>query len=312
MFSPVSTPEPRDWRSWANFLFAPYSYTFTADLPPEICIARWRSATQSRAVAYLGLATIEVDIAPVPQDEDTWEFHVAQRHGRRVWVKADGTLRRAGSASTVISGEASWNYWPMQRTFKVVQFVPILMVFFVFGVASGDIGLGLGGSAWLSFGVVMNRAYCRYLERKLAEFLRRALDAQPDPSYAPVDSQFPTVEQRKAAVFVNHFLIWVALGGLGLIFSTVVYLRNRGKSPFVSFHARQAIVWQLIIVFLFVIALILGNSVRGSFNAELAGYILFFDWILWGPITMILSLLGGRKISRGQTFRYPIIGRLIS
>jgi uncharacterized protein len=310
MSSPLSTPESRDWRSWANFLFSPYSYAFTADLPPETCIARWRSATQSRAVADLGLTTVEVDVAPIT--EDTWDFHIAQKSGRRVLVQADGTLRRAGSASTVITGEASWNYWPMQRTYKVVQFVPILMAFLMFGVASGNIGLGFVGSAWLSFGVVMNRAYCRHLERKLVEFLRGALHAQPDSSYAPVDSRFPTVEERKAAVFVNHFLIWVALGGLGLIFSIVVYLRNRSKSPFVSFHARQAIIWQLIIIFLFVIALMLGNSIRGSFNAELAGYILFFDWILVGPISIILALLGGRKISRGQTFRYPIIGRLVS
>lgn len=310
MFSPVSTPESRDWRSWANFLFGPYSYTFTADLPPETCIERWRSATQSRAVADLGLTTVEVDVAP--GTEDTWEFHVAQKSGRRVLVKADGSLRQAGSASTVITGEASWNYWPMQRTYKVVQFVPILMAFLMFGVASGNIGLGFVGSAWLSFGVVMNRAYCRHLERKLVEFLRSALNSQLDPRYASPDSQFPTVEERKAAVFVNHFLIWVALGGLGLIFSIAVYLRNRGKSPFVSFHARQAIVWQLIIVFLFVVAMLVGHESYGSSRAQLASYILLFTWILWGPITMILSLLGGPKISRGQTFRYPIIGRLVS
>jgi uncharacterized Tic20 family protein len=112
----------------------------------------------------------------------------------------------------------------------------------------------------------------------------------------------------------------------GLIYAVIVWLIARRESPFVSQHARQGVLWQILtnimlvvaLLVLFIIAIVsFGGTVNGSSGnagrdlAALFGSFLglFVVLIIGVTISIGAALIGALSALMGRLFRYPIINR---
>jgi uncharacterized Tic20 family protein len=112
----------------------------------------------------------------------------------------------------------------------------------------------------------------------------------------------------------------------GLIYAVILWLIARRESPFVSQHARQGVLWQILtnimllvaLLVLFIIAIVsFGGTVNGSSGnagrdlAALFGSFLglFVVLIIGVTISIGAALIGAISALMGRLFRYPIINR---
>jgi uncharacterized Tic20 family protein len=112
----------------------------------------------------------------------------------------------------------------------------------------------------------------------------------------------------------------------GLIYAVILWLITRRESPFVSQHARQGVLWQILtnimlvvaLLVLFIIAIVtFGGTVSGSSGnagrdlAALFGSFLglFVVLIIGVTISIGAALIGAISALMGRLFRYPIINR---
>ncbi len=99
------------------------------------------------------------------------------------------------------------------------------------------------------------------------------------------------------------------LTGIGyLIFPLVIWLVKKDSSPFVSAHAKQALVWQGS-------SLVLG-SVLGfagtAFSFLTAGFGLLLAvpaFMLLGILLLIPSILASVEVFKDQPYSYPVTGK---
>ena len=112
----------------------------------------------------------------------------------------------------------------------------------------------------------------------------------------------------------------------GMIYAAILWVAMRRQSPFVSEHARQGVLWQILtnimlviaLLVLFIIALVsFGGTINGAggnagkdlvtlFGSFLG---LFVVLIIGVTISLGAALLGAISALMGRLFRYPIINR---
>ncbi|HSC77448.1 MAG TPA: DUF4870 domain-containing protein [Candidatus Acidoferrales bacterium] len=127
----------------------------------------------------------------------------------------------------------------------------------------------------------------------------------------------PDSDERMYACLA-HFLQMIG----GFIGPLIIFLVKR-ESRFVAFHAVQALLWQVVMVIGWIVAMLLFFSL---FFATMAGagtkpppgpppafFILFpLIWLAamsgW-VVTLILAIVYGVKSMRGEWAAYPLIGR---
>jgi uncharacterized Tic20 family protein len=112
----------------------------------------------------------------------------------------------------------------------------------------------------------------------------------------------------------------------GLIYAAILWLVTRRESPFISQHARQGVLWQILtnimlvvaLLVLFIIAIVsFGGTVSGSSGnagrdlAALFGSFLglFVVLIIGVTISVGAALIGAVSALMGRLFSYPIINR---
>jgi uncharacterized Tic20 family protein len=112
----------------------------------------------------------------------------------------------------------------------------------------------------------------------------------------------------------------------GLIYAAILWLITRRESPFVSQHARQGVLWQLLtnillvvaLLVLFIIALVsFGGTVgdtSGNAGKDLAALFgsflgLFVVLIVGLTISVGAALIGAISALMGRLFLYPVINR---
>lgn len=102
-------------------------------------------------------------------------------------------------------------------------------------------------------------------------------------------------QEDKTLALLTH------LGGIffSVIPSLIVWLLKK-DSPFVAEHAKEALNFQITLIFGFVLAFFL--------MIVLIGFFLF--WAL-GVINLILCIVAAVKASSGESFRYPFTLRLV-
>jgi uncharacterized Tic20 family protein len=112
----------------------------------------------------------------------------------------------------------------------------------------------------------------------------------------------------------------------GLMYAVILWLIARHESPFVSQHARQGVLWQILtnitlvvaLLVLFIIAIVsFGGTVDGSSGnagrdlAALFGSFLglFVVLIVGVTISIGAALVGAISALMGRLFHYPIVNR---
>jgi uncharacterized Tic20 family protein len=123
----------------------------------------------------------------------------------------------------------------------------------------------------------------------------------------------PTPDEQ-ALAFLAHFLQVFAW----FIAPRTVYLLKR-DSRFVSFHALQALFWQIIYMALYVVGFIaffvsVFSIVPDQGKQPPLAFFIFFPliWLLFVGgwlLTLIIGIVYGVRAMRGEWAAYPIIGR---
>lgn len=111
----------------------------------------------------------------------------------------------------------------------------------------------------------------------------------------PLLSETAVSSEDKTLAILAH------LGGIffSVIPSLIIWL-VKNDSPFVTAHAKEALNFQITLIFGFVLAFFL--------MLVLIGFFLF--WAL-GVINLVLCIVAAVKASSGENFRYPLTLRLV-
>jgi uncharacterized Tic20 family protein len=104
------------------------------------------------------------------------------------------------------------------------------------------------------------------------------------------------------SVFLN-----LLTGFLGPVAALVIWLMYRDRSPRVSFHALQSLVYQAA----WMVILAVGWTVAGILTIVLIGFLLF-------PVMMVLTVVpfahmgyAAYKVNQGIDYRYPFVADLL-
>jgi uncharacterized Tic20 family protein len=112
----------------------------------------------------------------------------------------------------------------------------------------------------------------------------------------------------------------------GMIYAAILWVVMRRQSPFVSEHARQGVLWQILtnimlviaLLVLFIIALVsFGGTLNGAGDNAGKDLVTLFGSFLGLFVVLIIgvtvslgaALVGAISALMGRLFRYPIINR---
>ena len=93
----------------------------------------------------------------------------------------------------------------------------------------------------------------------------------------------------------------IPLIGLGFIAPLVIWLMKRDEDPFVGYHAREALNFQISLI-IYVLASFLLMFV-------LIGFVLIFVVLIYALVVMIIA---GIRAANGEFYRYPLIFRFVT
>jgi len=124
----------------------------------------------------------------------------------------------------------------------------------------------------------------------------------------------PPAEDERTMALLAHVLMIVT----SFVGPLVIYLVKR-ESRFVSFHALQALFWQLAYFLVMMVGMglwfvfILTMAAGGKSQGPPVGFILSFFafWLLimgFWVLTLVLGIVYGIKASKGEWAAYPIVG----
>jgi uncharacterized membrane protein len=128
----------------------------------------------------------------------------------------------------------------------------------------------------------------------------------------------PTLDERTMAILAHMLQI------VGLWIAPLIIFVIKRESKFVSFHALQALLLQVLYLFLMglgvlfwfgavVLAMVSAHSSGNSSSAP--GFFIFMpmlwlDWMsIWGAM-VVVAIVYGVKAGRGEWAEYPYLGRL--
>ena len=136
---------------------------------------------------------------------------------------------------------------------------------------------------------------------------------------AAIPTPGPTKDEQTLAFLAQFLQIFT-----GFIAPLVIYLMKR-ESRFVSFHAMQALLWQIIylvvIIAVFIIAFVGAFATimtqpqppSGSQQPPAAVFLLFpLFWLIFmggWVLNLVIGIVYGIKANRGEWAAYPVIGR---
>ena len=104
------------------------------------------------------------------------------------------------------------------------------------------------------------------------------------------------------SVFLN-----IVTGFLGPVAALVIWLMYRDRSPRISFHALQSLLYQVA----WILFLIVGWTVAGVLTIVLIGFLLFPVMIVATAVPFVHMGYAAYKVSQGVDYRYPFVADLI-
>ncbi len=93
----------------------------------------------------------------------------------------------------------------------------------------------------------------------------------------------------------------IPLIGLGFIAPLVIWLMKREEDPFVEYHAREALNFQISLI-IYVIGSIVLMFV-------LIGFILIFAVLIFA---LVVTIIAGIRAANGEFYRYPLTLRFVT
>src|SRR4051812_12410126 len=141
-------------------------------------------------------------------------------------------------------------------------------------------------------------------------------------------SMQPSEDERVLAALSHASIIANIVNLAGMIATSLIWTMHRNKSPYVRAHALQALIYQgaVLLVMLF-LALFGGLCMALSLLPVMLrpdlyrtsppsysvwiGVLALLMLIGFGVLATIYALFGAYQVSRGRSFRYPVIGRLV-
>src|SRR5258708_1010376 len=129
----------------------------------------------------------------------------------------------------------------------------------------------------------------------------------------------PTQDEKTMAIFAHVFQLFG-----GWIAPLIIFLVKR-QSRFVSFHALQAMLLQIVhlvirVVFMFFLSAVIlvsffspmSHSTPGRIEPPIGLFVVPLFWVLMmadGIVILLAAIIYGIKASRGEWAEYPVIGR---
>ena len=143
---------------------------------------------------------------------------------------------------------------------------------------------------------------------------------------ATLQTLSPSVSDRQWAASAHFLALLLALmtawlvGIAGVVGAGTIYLLKRDDSPFAAEHAREAINFNLSMLFYSAIAVAIGIMLAGVSVLTLglglivtvpAGLLLLATAAAIAVMWLVCSLVAGFKAWNGEHYRYPLTLRLI-
>lgn len=125
----------------------------------------------------------------------------------------------------------------------------------------------------------------------------------------PTDMGFiPTPDERNLAMLSHLSALGglIFLGGLGFIGPLIIYLVQKGKSQFVTFHARDSLNHQLTLLLFNLVCAIIGFVLFC-----LGGFLAFIPVIIAFITSIIFEILASVQASRGEWTKIPLTFTLV-
>ena len=104
------------------------------------------------------------------------------------------------------------------------------------------------------------------------------------------------------SVFLN-----LLTGFLGPVGALVIWLMYRDRSPRVSFHALQSLVYQVA----WMVILAVGWTIAAILTIVLIGFLLFPVMILLTVVPFVHMGYAAYKVSQGVDYRYPFVADMV-
>ena len=93
----------------------------------------------------------------------------------------------------------------------------------------------------------------------------------------------------------------IPLIGLGFIAPLIIWMMKREEDPFVEYHAREALNFQITLI-IYVLA-------SFALMFVLIGFITIFVVLIFALVVMVIA---GIKAANGEFYRYPLIFRFVT
>ena len=104
------------------------------------------------------------------------------------------------------------------------------------------------------------------------------------------------------SVFLN-----LLTGFLGPVAALVIWLMYKERSPRVSFHALQSLLYQVA----WMVILVAGWTVAGILTVVFIGFLLFPVMLVLTVVPFVHMGYAAYKINQGVDYRYPLVADLI-
>ncbi len=116
----------------------------------------------------------------------------------------------------------------------------------------------------------------------------------PDGSFAPVYDSASGISQDDKTMAMLAYILGIFTGFLGPL---VLWIVKKDQSPFVAFHALQALILHAVVT--------IGYFLSGVLFVVIIGFVTLPVFALLG---LIFSILAGLAANRGEWYSIPVVG----
>jgi len=108
--------------------------------------------------------------------------------------------------------------------------------------------------------------------------------------------------EQKILAIISH--VGYLVGGIGLVIVPLIIFFLKKDDYFVYYHAKQALIAQLV--------MFIAGAIVSALCMVFVGFLLLPVLALVGIIFFVTSIIGAVKAFQGEYYRYPFIQRIVA